>query len=217
MNAIFSQGQSQLLAHVVAWGNLRVTEIAEGPFSSAPIKPRESTQSLMLPSTRALRYMERVKGHESRLLTALGIDVEEMEKEVSRSDGPSFNNYVWVRSPAWLSRDLMDIARITMDDLWQIRQARINVHERIMRWKRNFSAQETMDARPKVMGLQENLTWLQETYSLRSSFASDLVQDSHHGWDLVRAFYDPAGRTAKNILEGGLALHHYLKVKMPSP
>ncbi|HSA58564.1 MAG TPA: hypothetical protein VLJ37_02645 [bacterium] len=210
-----STGQSQLLAHVMAWGNLRVAEIADGPFASPRLNPRQSTQSLMLPSAMVLRYLDRVKGHESRLLTDLGIDVKDLEQEVAKPDGPSFNHYIWVRNPAWLGGDLITMARIAMDDLWQIRQARINIHERIMRWKRIFGAQETMDARPNVTGLQNHLTWLQETYSVRHSYASDLIRHFNHGWDLVQAFYDPAARAAQNILEGGLALQHYLKVKVP--
>jgi hypothetical protein len=219
MSAIsLSLGQSQLLDHVMVWGNLRISEIAADPFASpTPLRSRESTQSLMFPSARALRYLDRVKAHETRLLTALGIDVNDVEKEVSRPDGPSFNTYVWVRSPAWLSPDLMDMAKIVMDDLSQVRMARLNVHERIMRWKRTFGAQETMAAQPSGPGLKENLTWLQGTYSLRHSFANDLVRHSRHGLDLVQAFYDPAARTAQNILQGGLAVDHYLirKVKPP--
>jgi hypothetical protein len=215
MSAIFlSPGQSQLLDHIMAWGNLRIGEITADPFASpTPLRSRESTESLMLPSLRATRYLDRVKAQETRLLTALGIDVEDMEMETSRPEGPTFNTYLWARSPAWLRPDLMDMAKIVMDDLSQIRMARVNVHERIMRWKRTFGAQETLAARPSGPGLKENLTWLQGTYSLRHSFANDLVRHSQHGLDLLQAFYDPAARTAQNILQGGLAVDHYLMKK----
>jgi hypothetical protein len=200
----------------MAWEAVRISEIAAGPFAAAPLRSRESTQSLALPSVAALRYLERVKGQESRLLTALEIDPADLDKETTAS-GVSISNYVWTRSPAWMSRDLMDIARIVIDDLWQIRQSRINVFERVMRWKRVFGAEEKMDARLNVAGLPENVAWLQQTYTLRHSYAGDLVRKSRHGWNLVQGFYDSASRASQNILEGGLALQHYLKVKGPSP
>jgi hypothetical protein len=204
--SFLSLGQSQLLAHVMAWGNLRIAEITAGAFA----------QTQALPSVAALRYLERVKGHEARLLSSLGVDPIELEKEVTRPDGSSLNHYLWVRSPAWLGRELSGIGRIVVDDLWQVRQGRTNVHDRVLRWKKVFGAQENARSRLNVAGLSENLVWLQQTYSLRHSFAEDLVRKTHHGWDLVLAFYDPAARAAQNILEGGLALQHYLKVKPPS-
>jgi hypothetical protein len=214
MNVAFlTAGQSQLLDHVTVWANIRIGEITEGPFGTgpgaAPFRSRESTQTLMVPSVRAERYLERVKGHEARLLSPLGIDLKNLEEEVSKKDGPSLNHYLWSQNPDWLKSGLMDIGRLVLDDLYQIHQARLNVHERVMRWKRTFGANESAGAKLNIVGIERHISWLRESYSLRQAFASDLMRNSHDGWKLVQSFYDSAARAAQNILAGAYALHHY--------
>jgi hypothetical protein len=211
-----STAQSQLLDHVMVWGHLRIHEITQDPLVSPTIRGRESTQGLSLPSVRVIRYLDRVKGHETSLLSALGIDTNDLEKELSRQGGaPSLSNYLWTRRPAWLTGDTSTIARVTMDDLSQIRIARLNTLERVMRWKRHFGATENVGSRINVVGFKNNLNWLQETYSLRHTFARDLTKRSKHGWDLVQAFYDSAGRAAQNMMDSAMALRHYHKIVPP--
>ncbi len=199
----------------MTWGAIPVPDVIGDPFQVPRARTASVSHPSLLPTDLAIRHLERVREHESSLLRTLGIVADDLEKSVRDKDGPSLHHYIWRQNPPWLSRELMEIAKITMDDLWQIREARVKVHERVMRWKRAFRAQEKIETRPKVPGLDNNLRWLQETYQHRITFAQKLVQQSHHGWDLVGSFYDPAQRTAQNILDGAAAVRHYLKVSLP--
>lgn len=215
MSYLLNPAQSQILQHVMTWGNIRLNEVSGDPFRGPPSPSRTSSQILTRASDRCLRYLDRIKRYEASLLTPLGIDLAELERDVASKDGPSFNQFIWGKRPPWLN-GFTEITRVVLDDLWQIHQARTNVHERILRWKRTFGAQETIQSEVKIVGLPNQITWLQETYVRRVTFADSLTLTSRHGWDLVQAYYDPAERAAQNILDGAAALQHYLKIAAPS-
>lgn len=206
-------GQLQLLNHVTTWGNLRIAEISASPLASPPetVKGRSAVPPL-LPSDRTLQYLERVRQNEGTLLTTLGLDPADLEREVARKDGPSLNAYFWSHHLPWMQGATGQQARVAADDLWQIRQARVNALERVTRWKRAFGKDEKPDSRLNVVGLENNLTWLMETYAYRHFLIQQLGRKHRPGWDLVTAFYDPAERAAQNLLDGAAALKKYLKV-----
>lgn len=218
MNTLFlSPAQSLMLDHVMAWGSLRIGEIKTDPFATSssrsspgPFRSRESTTTLMLPSARIVRYLDRVKSHETGLLKTLGIDANDLEADLAKSDGSqSLSNYLWARRLPWVVGGLGDMAHIALDDLSQMRKARAQVLERVERWKRNFGNGESMDSRPNVPGFENNLRWLQDIYETRHLFAQQLIDRSGHGWDLVQAFYSSSERAAQNILEGAKAVDQY--------
>lgn len=210
--AFLAPAQLQLLNHVVAWGTLRIAEISCDPFAVAPAQKGISNAPAPLPSELGLRYLDRIRHNESILLKHLGLDAAALERAVAPKDGPSFNAYILDRHPPWMEGAIRAMGRMAVDDLWQARQARMNIAERIIRWKRTFGAQEKADSRPNVVGFQNHLTWLQETYAYRNFFVQQLERKFRPGWELVEAFYDPTERAAQNILDGAAALRKYLKV-----
>ncbi|HEX5035996.1 MAG TPA: hypothetical protein VFX30_02425 [bacterium] len=215
VTASLSTAQTQLLNHVLAWGSFQIVEITLSPLTPPEPSRRTSATPPLLPSERALQYLERMRQKEGPLLKALGFDPANVESEVSRKDGPSLNTYFWIKKAAWLSGETGEMGRRAADDLWQIRQARQNVFDRVTRWKKIFGSNENHDSRINVLGLDENLSWLQDTYALRHFFVQQLERKYRPaGWDLVVDFYDPAQRAAHNILESAAALKKYHKVNV---